>query len=283
MRPLGSGGGRRDAARRAAGRRALEGLGLWAWVALVCACGSDQKAADANPDAAGAVEVAGGGTAGLGAGCTKNTDCASGLFCMQSEFAPSGWCTALCDTPGDYCAEPRTGGVPALCVQMPAGFQGPAKPFCTRRCDNTLQCTDVWVGWETCAKPAYKNTALYNDLPTKVCMSPASHGQVQVDPVLCDWQDKVTDPQFQAAKQVCKAYCTYLKTCQFFDANKENIDCCSWRCFQKMTPTGVVDDKIEDEMKCYTTAFFQAYANTPQVCTGPSNDCDGDPDPMRRK
>jgi hypothetical protein len=202
---------------------------------------------------------------------------------MQSDYSTSGWCTLWCDNPKDYCDAEALGGAKALCLKMPDEFKGPSKPFCALRCDNTPQCTKVWSGWEKCAKPAYKNINLYNELPTKVCMAPASHGRVQIDPIRCDWQDKVTGISgYQIATQVCKAYCTYLTKCKFFDPNKEHIDCCTWRCFQRMTPSGKFDDGVEDEIKCYTTAFFQAYANTPEVCSGPTKDCGEPRDPHKR-
>ena len=221
-------------------------------------------------------------TVPFGGACTKNSECALGLLCMQSDFSTSGWCTMWCDNPKDYCDADELGGAKALCLKMPDNFKGPSKAFCALRCDNTPQCNKVWSGWETCAKPAYKNINLYNDLPTKVCMAPASHGRIQIDPIRCDWEDKATRSHFQGPKQVCKAYCTYLTKCKFFDPNKEHIDCCTWRCFQRMTPGGKVDDGVEDEIKCYTTAFFQAYANTPEVCSGPTKDCGEPRDPHKR-
>lgn len=247
-------------------------------------CSDDtQQTADAGPTIDVGVDSGGGGAV-FGAGCVANDDCAEGLFCMQSEFAPAGWCTVFCPVAlaGDHCVDPALKGVDGLCIQMPSGFRGPVKPFCARTCQNTAECTDIWSAWEACEKPSYKEENRYNNVPTRVCAAPSAHGQVQVDPIACTWEAAYSQPKFQEAKQVCKAYCTYLKSCQLFDTKKENYDCCTWRCFQKATPKGLVDEDRMSELKCYTQAFYVAYAGTPRICTGPPVDC-GEPDPMRER
>ena len=249
---------------------------------LLASCSEHEGAATDAGSNAGDAADGGGGESVFAAGCTTNGDCAGGLFCMQSEFAPSGWCTVFCDNPGDHCVDAALNGAGGLCVQMPTGFRGPSKPFCTMKCDNSNDCTAVWASWERCAKPSYKNENIYNDLPTRVCEAPSAHGQVRVDPIACTWESDYMQPQYQEAKQVCKAYCTYLKTCQLFDTKKENYDCCTWRCFQKATPQGKVDETYMGDLKCYTQAFYVSYQGTGEVCTGPTTDC-GEPDPMRDK
>jgi len=249
--------------------------------AALSACGNESGGKeDAGPSGDVEAEVVGGDTP-FGAGCIDNADCAAGLFCMQSDFAPGGWCTVFCDEKlqGDHCVDPALKGVGALCIKMPEGFRGPIKPFCAMKCDNTAECTAVWKTWERCAKPSYKNENLYNDLPTRVCEAPSAHGHKRVDPLACQWEDQYTAPRYNEAKQVCKGYCTYLKSCQLFDTKTRKLDCCNWHCFQKATPQGKVDEDFMSELKCYTQAFYVAYRGTPRICTGPPKDC-GDPDPM---
>ncbi len=248
---------------------------------LLTACG---EGADETPDTTSTADAeteVQAGTNPFGAGCTTNAECTPGLFCMQSDFAPSGWCTVFCDKPGDHCAAPVLGDVGGLCIQMPKEFRGPIKPFCAVKCDNTAECTAIWKNWETCEKPSYKNVNLYNVLPTRTCSAPSSHGQKAVDPSACIWEAIYSEPKYAEAKQVCKAYCTYLKSCQHFDTKKRKFDCCTWHCFQKTTPKGKVDEDYMSDLKCYTHAFFNAYRGTGEVCTGPPKDCGGAADPMR--
>ena len=222
-------------------------------------CGSDQEGYTSD-----AVST-GGGEAGFGAKCHTDSDCAKGLVCIDGDFAPDPFCSLPCDEAKTYCTEAQTGGVQGLCIALPADFQGTTKQFCAPICQATTDCKTLDGMWAGCKKPTWKNTPLYPELPTKICLSEATHGQIVVDPVTCEWEKYVTDPKYTAAKQVCKAYCTFLTTCKFWNLKKEVRDCCHWRCFQKMTPGGVVDDKVEDETKCFTKAF-SSVQNTNKVC-----------------
>ncbi|MCO4760050.1 MAG: hypothetical protein KC502_00985 [Myxococcales bacterium] len=237
---------------------------------LLSACGSE-GGGDANAGARAPV------LPGFGQACEEG-ECAAGLACADGDWAPRPWCTKACTNPGDYCDTADLGATAGLCVTVPSDFKGELKTFCAPICNNTDTCKSNWSQWQKCTKPAWKNTDLYPALPTKVCQSPDSHGQVVIDPVICDWESKVTDPKYTNAKQVCKAYCNFLKTCQLWQTSKEKLDCCRWRCFQEMTPSGVVNDEIEDKKKCYIKAFNSAQG-TPKVCTIHEEQCApiGDP------
>ncbi|MEY3015469.1 MAG: hypothetical protein RIT45_4204 [Pseudomonadota bacterium] len=235
-------------------RIAALALGL----ALLVGCGTDPSA-DAGSDA-----TAGAG-AGFGAACKVDTDCRSGLFCQTGDWAPEPFCTMACDEAKTYCDEATTGGPQGFCIELPSDFQGPVARFCAPMCNNTAECKAISGIWATCAKPEWKNTPLSPELPTRVCLSPDTHGQIVIDPVLCDWEQHVTDQKYASARKVCKAYCSFLQTCKFWDSKKESLDCCGWRCFQKMTPGGAVDDTVEDETKCYLNAFGAAQG-TGKVC-----------------
>ncbi|MCB9739996.1 MAG: hypothetical protein H6747_12090 [Deltaproteobacteria bacterium] len=227
-------------------------------VLLLAGCGSEPVGTATDATVAG-------GTAAFGAACKTDTDCKTGLFCQSGDFAPEPFCTMACDEEKTYCDEAETGGVQGLCIQVPDDFQGPVRRFCAPICNNTGECKALSTMWSTCDKPEWKNVRLYPELPTRICLSPETHGQIVVDPVLCDWEKHVTDPKFSSAKQVCKAYCDFLVTCKFWDKKQEALECCGWRCFQKMTPGGAVDDKVEDETKCYLNAFGAAQG-TGKVC-----------------
>ncbi len=251
----------------------LAALPVVALSVLALGCGSE-RGSTTDPDGGGS-----GATApAFGEACTADGDCAPGLLCIDGDWAPQPWCGKACDNPGDYCDTLTTHDVGSLCIQLPDDFKGATKQFCAPICTNGDTCSGLWSGWDKCAKPAWKNKALYNDLPTKVCQSPGTHGQVVIDPVVCDWESKITDPKYTNAKQVCKAYCSFLKTCQIWDTSKEKLTCCQWRCFQDMTPGGKVDDAVEDAKKCYVTAFNNAQG-TPKVCTLHEEQCQpiGDP------
>ena len=239
-------------------------------VLAASACGADGD--DAAPS-----QLIGGGPS-FGQPCGPEGQCEVGLVCLNGDWAPRPWCGQVCDKAGDYCDTATTGGVSTLCVELPEDFQGQERRFCAPICDNVNQCSAISSDWDKCGQPTWKNKVLYNDLPTRVCMAPGAQGQVVVDPVVCDWQDKLTAPKYVGAIQVCKAYCTFLKTCQYWDTGKEKIDCCHWRCIQEMTPGGAVDDAVEDEKKCYINAFTNAQG-TPKVCTLHEQQCQPLPDP----
>ncbi len=221
--------------------------------------------------------------AGFGQACQLATGCGPGLQCMQSEFAPFGWCTRDCNNPKDYCVGPELGGKKAFCVLMPDGWQGQKAAFCAPICDNLGDCHALAPAWEKCEKPTYKQAVLagYNALPTKVCDAPSSFGQIIVDPITCaapkgvPWKDAITDPDpgIQEAKQVCDAFCGFLTSCQLFDAKLLNPNCCTWHCFQSLTPSGNIDNAKKSKIKCYNNAFYTAFANTSEVCTGYNAQC----------
>ncbi len=255
-----------------AGRRVI------AASALICALVGAGSCDDAQP-------VADAGTAGadteqkvgFGQACERNSQCPDGLFCLQSEGSPSPWCTRFCDAsagekPKDFCQPEKTAGEKAFCVQMPADFRGPTKPFCVPLCDTFSTCSALDPMWETCAKPSYKNKVLYPELPVRSCQAPSARGRIQVDPLTCDWEAKITEPQLQEAKGICQAWCTFLTTCQHFDTAVEPIACCTWACFQDLVVDNHIDTAKKDSYRCYDDAF-SAYQGTPLVCTGPEADC----------
>ncbi len=259
-------------------------------MAITVGCGGDDTDGGTNKEVdAGTSKTP---TKGFAQGCTSSSDCKDGMVCMQSEYTPTPFCTRFCDNPKDYCDQDELGGVNALCLQMPGVWNGPTKnecdannkcnkigrPFCAPICNNTATCTGLWDSWEKCTKPAYKNVLLYSDLPTNVCMAPSSHGQRVVDPLTCDWEKKVTDPAVQEAKQLCKAHCDFLTKCQLFDPKKEASACCTWRCFQKMTPEAKIDQDRKAVVKCYIKSFSAA-RGTPKVCELYKEQCPALDDP----
>lgn len=211
----------------------------------------------------------------FGARCSANADCESGLFCLDSDYSPFHWCTRFCpeSTPGDHCGPESLGATPGFCIQMPAGWRGPSQPFCAPECGKLASCTDLDASWESCEKAAYKNIVLYTDRPTHVCMADSANGQPVVDPLTCDWESKVSDPDLEPVKGYCKAYCAYKTTCQLFDPKKENANCCTWHCFTHLTPGHVIDNQAVSAIKCYNQAFGVSYQNTNKVCSGPVDDC----------
>ncbi len=243
------------------------------FVAVLCLCQACGEApAPVAVDASADVFV----PPGFGKPCDPATGCAKGLLCLKSDYSTAPFCTAQCAASlvKDYCKQPELQGAAALCVQMPKDFQGPKEPLCLPICGNVAQCHGSNAAWEVCAKPGYKNQLLFNDLPTKVCQSPSAHGQIQVDPVLCDWQDKAAAlPQFAEAKQACLAVCKgILKSCQLW-AKPKTEDCCGWACFQWLTPGGKLDNnRLSGSIKCLNTAYA-AFQGTPQVCTGWQEQC----------
>lgn len=206
----------------------------------------------------------------FGQPCGAKLECAAGLECQQSDYASVPWCTAPCsvDKVKNYCDSAALQGVPALCVQMPADFAGPKTPFCAPVCSNLAACTALGSQWELCNKLEYKKKVLITDLPTKVCMAPSANGQVKVDPVVCDWEAKVTDPLLSEAKQQCKLVCkSFLMPCQYWPKTQSEA-CCGWACMQYLTPGGALDnDRLSGEIKCLTNAFA-AYKDGPKICTG---------------
>jgi hypothetical protein len=233
---------------------------------LGCSDAQPSVAADAGS------EVVQGDTP-FGHSCTSDAACAPGLFCMQDEFAPFGWCSAPCTTPRSFCDPADLGGQTALCIQMPADFSGRSEPFCAARCQTLAGCRDLAAGWETCEKAHYKNTDRYPELPDKVCMAPSAHGQIKVDPTTCAWEDKVTDPAVQEAKQRCRVFCDFKKACQLFDPSSTPYDCCTWACFGAMTPNGQMDNEYRNRIACFNNSFA-ANQNTPKVCTAWQTDCE---------
>ena len=239
---------------------------------LVCALGLGSACASSPASSGG--DTKGSAKAEFGARCGANADCATGLFCLDSDYSPFKWCTRFCATEGAQspCSSGSLGSTPGLCIQMPPGSRGPSQPFCAPVCGKLAECTSLEKTWETCEKPAYKKIVLYNALPTKVCMAASANGQPVVDPLTCDWTGKVTDPKFDQVKGDCTAYCQFKTTCQLFDPNKEHADCCTWHCFQHLTPGNVVDNAAESCIKCYIKAYA-AFQNTDQVCTGWQSQC----------
>ncbi len=233
----------------------------WLWL-LAAGCGGEAPAAVAD------ASDAGGGVAVFGAACAKDGDCRAGLRCLKGDWAPEPFCSLPCPTAKAYCAEADTGGVQGLCIALPADFQGTELQFCVPMCQQTADCKALDSMWQICDKPAWKNVKLAPELPTKVCSAPSAQGQIVVDPVECDWESKITDPQLQSGKQICKSYCSFLKTCQFWDTDLSKIECCAWKCFQQLAPKGAIDAAAEADKKCYINAFGAAQG-TGKVCHRP--------------
>jgi len=233
------------------------------WAFLFAACEAEVKA---PPPADAAVTAA-----GFGETCSDTAGCLAGLTCMRSEYAALGWCTRTCAnvaaTTG--CEEAELAGGQGFCVEMPSGWNGPQAAFCAPICNKVADCPGT--GWETCSKPAYKNTLLYNELPTRTCQSPSFHGQIVVDPVTCDWESKITDPQMGAPKGECKAFCQFVAQCQLAPKS-QTANCCAWKCFQHLTPSGKLDNGRLAALKCFTKTFT-AFQSTPQVCTAYKEQC----------
>ncbi len=231
---------------------------------LLCAaaCGAAAGGtADASGDAAA--------LPGFGHACVAGA-CAAGLTCQDSEYAPFAWCTLPCTDVKAPCDSALLGGHAGMCIQMPSGWRGPAGGFCAPTCGNSSQCTPLDSRWETCDVPAYKKQALYGDVG-KVCQAPSANGQIVVDPQTCQWQDLITDPGVQDLKGVCAAFCTFLTACQI-KAPSQSADCCTWQCFQHLTPGGTRDLARVNATKCYLDSF-DANAQNPNVCTAFIGDC----------
>lgn len=248
-------------------------------LAIAAFCGILGGCGEVEPGPADVVADVGPEPARFGERCGTTLPCSADLLCMTSEYAPGSWCTRACATSlvGNHCSDgelgtPAASGPHGFCVQMPGGWNGPAHPFCVPQCNNVAECPGGAATWESCEKPQYKNTPLLPSLPTRTCQSPSAHGQITVDPVTCDWMDKVKDPKVTAAKQECIAYCKFLATCKLSDPKTEKVDCCTWRCFQRLTPNGNIDNKLLAETKCYVKSF-NAYAGTNMVCSGYKSDC----------
>lgn len=244
------------------------------WFLTICAIslGCGEQAKLAAPDAAADT----GSLPGFGTRCDPATGCQKGLTCLDSDYSVKPFCALPCAAADvkNYCKDPVLGGRTGFCVQMPKDFQGPANPWCFPMCDNLAQCQTYDAQWELCAKATYKELPLVTDLPTKVCQSPSAHGQIRVDPVLCDWQDKAaSDPKYGEAKQQCVALCKgLLKSCQLWPKGKTE-DCCGWACFQWVTPGGKIDNsRLSGPIKCLVKAY-QAFQDTPQICTGWQDQC----------
>ena len=242
-------------------RTAMNG-GAALFLLLLAACGgTTAEHADASGDATP--------LPGFGQACVSGT-CAAGLTCQDSEYAPFPWCTLPCTDAKTPCDKAQLGGRTGLCIQMPDGWRGPAAPFCAPTCVNSAQCTPLDNRWETCALPAYKKSPLYGDVG-KVCQAPSANGQIVVDPVTCAWQDKITDPGVQDLKGICASFCSFLTTCQIKTPGQPT-DCCTWQCFQHLTPGGARDMAKVNEAKCYLNSF-DGNQQSPNVCTAFITDC----------
>lgn len=238
-------------------------IGAWTlFLALLSGCGGG---ATGSSDASGDVAT----LPGFGAACPSGV-CATGLVCQDSEYAPFPWCTLPCVDVKAPCDKALLGGRNGLCIQMPDGWRGPAAPFCAPTCGNSSQCTPLASGWETCALPAYKQKPLYGDVG-KVCQAPSANGQIHVDATTCDWQALITDPKVQDLKGLCASFCSFLTACQFKAAGQIS-DCCTWQCFQHLTPGGVRDLGRVNDLKCYIQSF-DANQQSPAVCTAFVDDC----------
>lgn len=257
-------------------RRCRTTMATWLLALAVAlpGCGSDETGTTA-------VDTTSGGTAAFGAPCAVDGDCKAGLTCIGGDWGPKPFCGRVCTEPKTYCDADLTGGPQGFCIQLGDDFQGSERTFCVPMCQQTAECKAISGIWQSCGVPTWKNVKLAPELPTKVCQAPDTQGQVVVDPVTCDWEGLITDPQFQSAKQTCKTFCTFLKTCKFWDTKTSPLTCCSWNCFQEMTPGGAVSAPVEACKKCQINANGSV-ANTAKVCdTGYYDDkcgtaCGGD-------
>jgi len=210
----------------------------------------------------------------FGARCNTNAECATGHFCLDSDYSPFKWCTRLCSMSdaGNHCDQAALSDANGFCILMPPGSRGPGQPFCVPECGKFAQCTGLDPDWESCEKAAYKKIVLYPDRNQDVCMAASANGQPVVDPLTCNWKDKVTDPKFDQAKGTCAAYCLFKTTCKLFDPTVENADCCTWHCFQRLTPGNVVDNTAVSRVKCFINAF-NGSQGSPDVCSSWQDQC----------
>ena len=229
---------------------------------LLGACrGAPTPGADATNDVAA--------LPGFGQACAQGA-CAAGLACQDSDYAPFAWCTLPCAEEKAPCDKALLGGINGLCIKMPAGWRGPDTPFCAPTCGNSSHCTPLDSRWETCALPAYKKVPMYGDVG-KVCQAPSANGQIIVDPTTCAWQELITDPGVQDLKGICASFCAFLTTCQI-KTPSQTADCCTWQCFEHLTPGGARDLARVNDAKCYIKSF-DANAQSPNVCTAFVGDC----------
>jgi len=197
---------------------------------------------------------------------------------MQSDYTTFPLCTAFCDAPLEACDKAAT-GASALCVEMPADFNGPTKPFCAPVCADVDMCKVSDSRWETCSKLSYKNERVpgYAD-KLKVCGQPSANGKPTVDPLTCKvngakWEGYYTDPKVQAAKSTCADYCNFLIACQLFDTKAKSTDCCTYGCFLKLAPSGTAVKAAErTNVQCFSNSY-SAHRNTGQVCTAYKTQC----------
>ncbi|MFZ4578576.1 MAG: hypothetical protein ACOYOB_09310 [Myxococcota bacterium] len=223
------------------------------------------SACDSATSDTGATAVA---KAGFGERCDDDAGCSTGLTCQKSEYNTFSWCTRPCDNPGDYCSGDGLGGGKGFCVQMTAGWRGPAEAFCAPYCSKLADCKGLDAQWEACSKPDYKGTPLYPALPVLVCQSPSAHGQLVVDPATCDWESHYTKTPFLEVKNECKLFCQFLTTCKL-QPSTIKPECCSWQCFRWVTPNDQVDyQRLSGShgVKCFTKSFT-SHSETGNVCT----------------
>ncbi len=216
----------------------------------------------------------------MGGPCVQDSDCPVGNTCQISVFSSRPFCTVECDFVSDIChvaaGQPNAGEyiIGFRCIEMPPEFEGTLHRFCAPECDTLADCEPLGTGFDSCDEPNYKGlpTIGFDAGAFKVCSAPPISPEHPVDPILCDWQEKIPGPS--NVKGICQDFCEYLFTCQ---ENPEGLtmNCCGWHCFLWTTPGGTVNDTRKAASICFINAFHGA-TGTAKVCTAPLETC-GDP------
>jgi hypothetical protein len=158
---------------------------------------------------------------------------------------------------------------------MPDGFEGVLNRFCAPECDTVSDCLSYGTEFDTCGEPSFTGLPAvgYDSGSYNVCFSPPADPGYPVDPILCDFQDKVSQPAL--IKDICIDYCDYLFTCKENPSDLTQA-CCGWGCFLWATPEGKTDLQRKANLQCFVLAFKGAY-NTAKVCTAPIETCGAPP------
>jgi len=176
----------------------------------------------------------------------------------------------ICHTPAQGLEEGKyiTG---FRCIEMPDGFEGVLNRFCAPECDSISDCDAFGTGFDTCGEPSFTGLPAvgYDAGSYNVCFSPPADPGYPVDPVLCDYKEKVSQPAI--IKDICADYCDYIFSCKENPAGLTE-DCCGWGCFLWATPGGSIDLERKAALQCFILAFKGAY-NTAKVCTAPVETC----------
>ena len=216
----------------------------------------------------------------LGRPCASDDDCFGEARCQISELSVRPFCSAECTYRNDIC-HVRIGRLTGAnegtyiegfrCVEMPEGFEGTLSRFCAPECETAGDCAALDAGFDTCAEPDWRGNPPPGYAPGgfKICSTPPADPGPPVDPITCDWEDKIEGPA--VVKQICADYCDYLFTCKENPADLTKA-CCGWGCYLHVTPEGRVEDTRKNELACFAHAYAGA-AGSEKVCELPKETC----------